>query len=219
MGRRTRKGGIKIRYIVLVLLLLGIIGITAAAISRCSEENADTTTTTTPKPTITPSPDPNGGNVKYEVNGNEYVADLSTFQYALDEDNEASDIQKEIFENIVKTSFKNSKITFTGENSFILSGTDNGNNDFVAEDCERQDNELFKEIEGKGNVDVLIYEDKVSFMCDFFNGYQILIEYNLVKTETDEPTDGETEEESTEGKTENSGNQETNGTDDSVEIE
>ena len=100
-----------------------------------------------------------------------------------------------------------------------MSGTDNGNNDFVAEDCERQDNELFKEIEGKGNVDVLIYEDKVSFMCDFFNGYQILIEYNLVKTETDEPTDGETEEESTEGKTENSGNQETNGTDDSVEIE
>ena len=209
MGRRTRKGGIKIRHILLVLLLLGIIGISAAAISRCSEDKGDTsqTTATTPKPTIKPTPDPSGGDVEYEVGGKEYIADLATLQYALDEDNEASDFQKETFINTVKIYFKDSKITFTGENSFTMSGTNNGNNDFVAENCERKDNELFKAIEGKGNVDLLIYEDKVSFMCDFFDGYQILIDYKLVKNETDEST----EPEPSSGESESSGKEDETG--------
>ena len=86
--------------------------------------------------------------------------------------------QQETFIALVKTEFKGSEITFVDENTIELSGTNFGNHDFVA-DCERIMNELYAEVERKGKIDILIYEDKVSFMCDFFSGWYLSIDYKL----------------------------------------
>lgn len=118
--------------------------------------------------------------VIYNVSGKEYKADMSTINVAWDEDNAPTQIMKDTFIALMKTEFGGSKITFTSENSFTLTDTNNQNHDLEATDCERIDNELFKEIAAKGNVDLLIYEDKVSFLCDFFVkgwGMYISIDY------------------------------------------
>ena len=116
----------------------------------------------------------------YKVSGKEYKVDMSTINVAWDENKAPTQIMKDTFIALMKTEFGSSKIIFSSENSFTLTGTNNQNHDFEAMDCERIDNELFKEIATKGNVDVLIYEDKVSFLCDFFVkgwGMYISIDY------------------------------------------
>lgn len=120
----------------------------------------------------------------YKVTGNTYKADVTTINVGKDEgENINTNAQRDFIANI-KSWFGESKITFTSENSFSLTGTNNGMHDFVAEDCQRDDNELFKEIKLRGNVDVLVGKDKVSMYCDFFYkgwGWYISIDYTLVK--------------------------------------
>ena len=120
----------------------------------------------------------------YKVSGKEYVADISTINIAWDEGEEPTDIQKTNFINMIKKGFGSSVITFENENSFTMTGTDNANHDFVATECERVENELYKEI-SKGNVDVVISEGKISFLCDFFikQGFYISIDYKLKTSE------------------------------------
>lgn len=120
----------------------------------------------------------------YNVTGKEYVADITSLNIAWDEGEEPTEIQKVNFMNMIKKGFASSVITFQDENSFTMTGTDNSNHDFVAEGCERQENELFKKI-SKGNVDVVISEGKVSFLCDFFikQGFYISIDYKLKTSE------------------------------------
>lgn len=118
------------------------------------------------------------------VTGNTYNVDLTTINIAWDEGKEPSKYQQETFIAAVKTWYAGSKITFTDENSFSLGNTNNENYDFYAENCDRIDNELYKELRMQGNVDVVIYEDKVSFLCDFFLkgwGMYLSIDYNLAK--------------------------------------
>ncbi len=119
-----------------------------------------------------------------KVTGKTYEVDLKTINIAWDDGKEPSQYQKETFMAAVKTWFAGSKITFTDENSFSLSGTNNGTHDFFAENCERIDNELVKELRMRGKVDILILENKVSFLCDFFVkgwGMYLSIDYNLSK--------------------------------------
>lgn len=119
-----------------------------------------------------------------EVTGKTYVVDLETINIAWEEGSEPSQYNKDTFLTSVKTWYANSQIAFENENSFSLSGTNNGTYDFYAENCERIDNELYKELRLRGNVDVVIYEDKVSFLCDFFLkgwGMYLSIDYKLVK--------------------------------------
>lgn len=118
------------------------------------------------------------------VTGNKYKVDLETVNIAWDEGKEPTQYQKDTFIAAVKTWFANSQITFENENSFSLFGTNNETHDFYAENCERVDNELYKELRMRGNVDVLILEDKVSFLCDFFLkgwGMYLSMDYVLVK--------------------------------------
>ena len=118
------------------------------------------------------------------VSGKTYVVDLETINIAWEEGSEPTQYSQDTFINSVKTWYANSQITFENENSFSLSGTNNGTYDFYAENCERVDNELYKELRLRGNVDVVIYEDKVSFLCDFFLkgwGMYLSIDYKLSK--------------------------------------
>lgn len=118
------------------------------------------------------------------VTGNKYSVDLKAINIAWDEGKEPTQYQKETFISAVKTWFAGSEITFENENSFSLSGTNNGTHDFYAENCDRVDNELVKELRMRGKVDVLILENKVSFLCDFFVkgwGMYLSIDYNLAK--------------------------------------
>ena len=118
------------------------------------------------------------------VTGNTYKVDLATINIAWDEGKEPTKYEKETFIASIKSWFGNSKIIFSSENSFSLSGTNNQTHDFYAESCERVDNELFKELKMRGNVDVLILDGKVSFLCDFFVkgwGMYVSIDYMLEK--------------------------------------
>lgn len=119
-----------------------------------------------------------------KVSGKTYTADLTTINIAWDDGKEPSQYQKETFISAVKTWYNGSKITFADENSFSLFDTNNGTYDFYAENCQRTNNELVKELKMRGKVDVLILEDKVSFLCDFFVkgwGLYLSIDYNLEK--------------------------------------
>ncbi|MBO4983247.1 MAG: hypothetical protein J6D23_04245 [Clostridia bacterium] len=162
------------RIICLIFCLIAAFSLVAC---NNDEEPKDT------KPTTSSSQQANNEEDKkviYKVSGKEYKVDMSTINVAWDEDNAPTQINKDNFISLMKNEFGSSKITFTSENSFTLTGTNNQNHDFEATDCERIDNELFKEIATKGNVDVLIYEDKVSFLCDFFVkgwGMYISIDY------------------------------------------
>lgn len=139
--------------------------------STGSSNTGNTVDTQNPQPTI------------FKVSGKTYVADLTTLNIAWDEKDEPTENNKTNFSNMIKNWFTSSVISFDSETSFALSGTANAMNDFVATDCEREDNELFKKL-SQGNVDVIIYEDKVSFLCDFFVkswGMYISIDYKLVQ--------------------------------------
>ena len=119
-----------------------------------------------------------------EVTGNVYTVDLETINVAWDDGKEPSQYQKETFIAAVKTWYSGSQITFSDENSFSLSGTNSSTYDFYAEGCDRVDNELYKELRMRGSVDVVIYENKVSFLCDFFLkgwGMYLSIDYNIAK--------------------------------------
>ena len=162
---------------IICLLLCLIIALTLVSCNDEEKPEGDKPTTNSSQPNKENSTD---NKVIYKVSGKEYKVDMSTINVAWDEDNAPTQINKDYFISLMKTEFGSSKITFTSENSFTLTGTNNQNHDFEAMDCERIDNELFKEIATKGNVDVLIYEDKVSFLCDFFVkgwGMYISIDY------------------------------------------
>ncbi len=119
-----------------------------------------------------------------EVTGKTYLADMESINVAWDDGKTPNEIKQNDFIASVKKWYKDSKITFTNENSFTLSGTNNGNYDLSVTDCDRIDNELYKELRMQGKVDVIIYEDRVSFLCDFFvKGWGMLlsIDYKLVK--------------------------------------
>ena len=116
----------------------------------------------------------------HKIAGNSYVADIDTLNVGK-EAGANSSMPQNTFIAFIKSEFKNSKIEFPDENAVSLTGTNNKNHDFSVQDCTRLENELFAEIKGKGNIDILIYEDKVSFMCDFFKGWQISIDYKIVK--------------------------------------
>lgn len=119
-----------------------------------------------------------------KVTGNIYKVDLETVNIAWEDGNEPTQYEKDTFLSSVKAWYEGSEITFSDESSFSLSGTNNGTYDFYAESCERIDNELYKELRLRGNVDVVIYEDKVSFLCDFFLkgwGMYLSIDYKLSK--------------------------------------
>ena len=155
------------------------------AFASCNDEREAENNNTSVSSTQPSSDKETENKVIYEVSGKTYTVDMSTINVAWDEDNEPTQIKKDTFIALMKTELGKSTIVFTGENSFIMSGTNNQNHDFTADSCERIDNELFKEIEGKGNVDVLIYEDKISFLCDFFVkgwGMYISIDYKQADT-------------------------------------
>ncbi len=153
--------------------------ITVCSFSACKDKG-EQEGQTPPVSSSQPSDKEEDKKVVYKVSGKEYKADMSTINVAWDEDNEPTQIMKDTFIALMRTELGNSKITFSDESSFTFSGTNNKNHDFEAISCERIENELFDEIEGKGNVDVLIYKDKVSFLCDFFVkgwGMYISIDY------------------------------------------
>ena len=119
-----------------------------------------------------------------EVTGKTYLADMESINVAWDDGKTPNEIKQNDFIASVKKWYKDSKITFTNESSFVLSGTNNGNYDLSVTDCDRIDNELYKELRMQGKVDVIIYEDRVSFLCDFFVkgwGMYLSIDYVLVK--------------------------------------
>ena len=118
------------------------------------------------------------------VTGKTYKVDLESINIAWEEGKTPNEIKQNDFVASVKTWYKDSEIKFTNENSFSLSNTSGGNYDFVASECDRIDNELFKELRFVGNVDVVVYEDRVSFLCDSFVkgwGMYLSIDYKLVK--------------------------------------
>ncbi len=163
------------KFLILILCLL----ISFTAVSCGDEETPSSQSTTSSSTQDT------GGNednvTVYEVSGKSYLADVSTVNIAWDEDREVTQIQKDTFMALIKTEFKSSTISFSSENSVELIGTNNKSHDFTAQDCDRIDNELFAEIDKKGKIDILIYEDKISFICDFFSGWYFSIDYKLVK--------------------------------------
>ena len=162
----------------IVLLLIGIIYYGDQILGGAGNNNNGTSDSSTQS-----SKNPGEPIKVIEVSGKEFVADMSTLNVAWDEGNEPTDIQKNYFMNMIDVWFGSSVISFQGETSLTMTGTDNGNHDFVAADCERIDNELFKEI-SKGNIDVIVYEDKVSFLCDFFVkgwGMYVSIDYKIVQ--------------------------------------
>lgn len=118
------------------------------------------------------------------VTGKKYKVDLSTVNIAWDEGKEPSSIKQMDFISSVKQWYKDSTIEFTSENTFSLGGTNNALYDIYAENCERIDNELYKELRLRGKVDVMVYENKVTFLCDFFLkgwGMYLSIDYILEK--------------------------------------
>ena len=164
----------------IVLLLIGIIYYGDKILSNVGSGNNVGTNNSTQS-----SKNPTEPVKIIEVSGKEFAADMSTLNIAWDESNVPTDIQKNYFMNMIDVWFGSSVISFQSETSFTMTGTDNGNHDFVAEDCERIDNELFKEI-SKGNIDVIVYEDKVSFLCDFFVkgwGMYVSIDYKIVQNQ------------------------------------
>lgn len=162
-------GKVKIKRILsLILCLLMVL-----SLFSCKEEETTDTTdatagentaTTTKKPTSATDGKPTQ---IYEVTGKTYIADTTTINFGWEEGEEPTQIKKDTFKAFVKTEFGKAKITFTGEKSFELTMTNNGNHDIAAGECERQDNELFKAL-SQGTVDIIIHEDKVTFYCDFF---------------------------------------------------
>ena len=121
-----------------------------------------------------------------EVTGKKYAVDLSTVNIAYEESDKPTQVEIDYFKAQINTWFANSTIEFTNETSFVLSGTESERNDVVATGCARKDNELFLTIAGKGNVDVVIYEGKVSYLCDFYFkgwGMYFSIDYKLVTSE------------------------------------
>ena len=169
-----------VAIVAIVLLLIGIIYYGDKILSSVGNNNNGTSDSSTQS-----SKNPGESIKVIEVSGKEFVADMSTLNVAWDEGNEPTDIQKNNFMNMIKTWFGSSVISFQGETSLTMTGTNNGNNDFVAENCERIDNELFKEI-SKGNIDIIVYEDKVSFLCDFFVkgwGMYVSIDYKIVQNQ------------------------------------
>ena len=118
------------------------------------------------------------------VAGNTYKVDLTTLNIAWEEDKEPSEVKKNDFMSSIKEWYKDSQITFDSEYSFVLSGTNNALYDLDADDCLREDNELYKEFRLRGNVDIMVYDDRVVFLCDFFLkgwGMYLSIDYLLVK--------------------------------------
>ena len=143
-----------------VLLSLGMLS--------CNKEEGTTPTTQGGSTSTTKQP---SGSTEpkeiYEVTGKTYYVDLSTINVGWDEDSEPTQIKKETFIALIKNEFGSSVITFTDGNGFVLSGTNNGNHNATATDCQRADNELYAELEN-GVIDIMIYEDKVVVFSDLF---------------------------------------------------
>lgn len=162
---------------IICLLLCLIIALTLVS---CNEEEScegNKPTTNSSQPNKENSTD---NKVIYKVSGKEYRADITTLNIAWEEGEAPTKIEQDQFVSLMKVKFENSKIVFLDESSFTMCDTNNQNDDFTASNCDRVENELFKEIKGRGNVDVLIYENKVSFLCDFFVkgwGMYISIDY------------------------------------------
>lgn len=115
------------------------------------------------------------------LKGNVYKANIETVNIAYEDDKKPTDAQLETLTQQIKIGFKDSIITFTDENSFTLTETNNNNHNFTANDCLREGNELFKTIEKRGDVDVLVEGEKLSMYMNFYTDRQVYIEYNLVK--------------------------------------
>ena len=116
------------------------------------------------------------------VSGKRFNVKIDTINVAYDKEKyEHTQYEIDTFKALRKLEFKNSYIVFNGENSFELRGTNNQIHDLSAEDCERIENELFKET-SKGNVDILILNEKeISFLFDFFEGWLVSIDYELAE--------------------------------------
>lgn len=154
--------------------------IMSLAMVSCGDEETEPSQSTTPSSNQDTTEKEDSGTV-YEVSGKSYLADITTVNIAWDEDREVTQIQKDTFIALVKTEFKNSVVAFPSENGVVLSGTNNKSHDFSVQNCDRIDNELCAEVEKKGKIDILIYEDKISFMCDFFSGWYFAVDYMLIK--------------------------------------
>ena len=133
-----------------------------------SQESNESTTESTDKANI------------ISVAGKKYKVKIDTINVAYDKEKyEHTQYEIDTFRTMRKLEFKDSYITFNGENSFELKGTNNQIHDLSAENCERIENELFKKTE-KGNVDILILSEKeISFLFDFFEGWLVSIDYEL----------------------------------------
>lgn len=169
----------RIKKIILLTLCAALVTVFAS----CGEdETAGTTTTTLIVPPTGETQEPPK---TIEVSGKSYKMDKTTINVAWEEGGEEpTQYQQETFVAHLKALFGESVITFTDENSFIMSGTDGGQLDFEAQNCDRVYNELYQKIGKLGNVDVVIENEKISFLSDFFIvGWKMYfsIDYTLIK--------------------------------------
>ncbi len=164
------------------LVVAMILSFLCLAFVSCSDDEATTDSTSQPITSGTEEPPE-----IISVKGKAYKADISTINIAWDSDgDEPTQIQQDFFIATLKVKYAESVISFSDENSFVLTGTKDGFDDLVVESCDRQYNELFRKIDKLGNVDVVIEEDKVSFLADFFKGANGIkmyfsIDYVLIK--------------------------------------
>ncbi|MBO5313533.1 MAG: hypothetical protein J6B29_06155 [Clostridia bacterium] len=117
-----------------------------------------------------------------EVTGNSYTADIESINLAWGEDDNPTDIEITNFKQMIKQIYKDSKIIFTSEDSFQLTGTVSDSiHGILAQDCTRDGNEFFTEIPKKGNADIVVSEDKLCLWFDFYQGWIVSIDYKLEK--------------------------------------
>lgn len=113
--------------------------------------------------------------------GRVYKANIDAINIGYDQDQSPSEIEINNLKEQIKIGYRDSVITFTGENSYTLTGTDNKNHDLTVTDCERAGNELMKEIRKKGSINLAVKGDTLSMLIDFYKDRYVTIEYTLVK--------------------------------------
>ena len=153
-------------------------------LAGCGEENGEKSEASQPNNTTDTSSSQTSSSQKdtaIKVSGKSYKADTGTINLAWDKDGkEPTQYEIDTFKTRIKVEFANSVIRFTDESSFTLTGTNNQIHDISVENCERIENELFKEI-SRGSVDIIINEDKISFLFDFYTDWYVSIDYNIIK--------------------------------------
>ena len=156
---------------ILLCLIMLIVLISCGDDTVESESTKDSTTESSTNQTETIS-----------VTGKRYNVNIETVNIAYDQEQyEHTQYEIDTFKTLRKIEFKDSYIVFTDDNSFQLIGTNNQINDITVTDCERIDNELFKETKN-GNVDILIINEKeISFLFDFYEGWLVSIDYELAE--------------------------------------